>query len=89
MIVKVETIPRHRYNPWGIYKKYVQFCVLGMASKDVTATCAFPGCEDMSCKEFCAIDKGCSNHWLLDKKCCECKLCEDYSSKDTTGKFIP
>ena len=60
---------------------------LPVSCKDVTAPCAFPGCEDMSCKEFCAIDKGCSNHWLLDKKCCECKLCEDYSSKDTTGKF--
>ena len=55
--------------------------------KDVTAPCAFPGCENMSCEDFCAIDNRCSNHWILDKKCCECKLCQDYGPEETTGKY--
>ena len=57
---------------------------LPMYCKDVKNPCTFPGCEDMSCEEFCSIDETCVNHWLLDKKCCECKLCKDYDPEEET-----
>ena len=57
--------------------------------KDVENPCTFPGCENMSCEEYCSIDENCVNHWLLDKKCCECELCKGYDPKETTSKYIP
>ena len=52
--------------------------------------CVFPGCQDLSCEDFCEKDMHCGKTFFaLTKKCCECNICEDNDSEEkTTGKFI-
>ena len=37
-----------------------------------------PGCEDLSCEDYCAKAKGCNPFTLIvpTKKCCECGNCK-------------
>ena len=43
--------------------------------------CVFPGCQDLSCGEFCEKDRHCGkSYFVLTKKCCECDICKDYNS---------
>ena len=44
--------------------------------------CSFPGCEDMSCEDYCAKDEYCGKYFGAgeaprDKKCIECNKCKD------------
>ena len=43
-----------------------------------------PGCEDLSCEDYCAKAKGCNPFTLIKptKKCCECGNCKG-NGKDT------
>ena len=53
--------------------------------------CGFPGCDDLSCEDYCA--KANDNPSICNpfikviptKKCCECGLCSN-DSENTTGK---
>ena len=48
-----------------------------------------PGCDDLSCEDYCAADKHCGHMQILlpfTKKCCECGFCKN-DSEETTGKF--
>ena len=43
--------------------------------------CSFPGCEDMSCEDYCAKDDYCGKYFGAgeaprDKKCIECNKCK-------------
>ena len=41
--------------------------------------CVFPGCQDLSCGEFCEKDLHCGkSYFVLTKKCCECDICKNF-----------
>ena len=51
--------------------------------------CRFPGCQDLSCEEFCEKDPNCGHTYLtLTNKCCECDICKDIPWMNMTGPPI-